>query len=644
MSWILPVIRRLILATLVLIILLTACRSGEEASLTATPLSPTPTSTPPPRALTVCLGQEPNTLYIYGNPNAAARSVLSAIYDGPIDHVNYQYEPVILEKLPNLKDGDALLESVTVSAGDEVVDAGDALVTLNPGVRVYPSGCRNDNCIVEYDGASELKMDQLVVTFTLWPDLAWSDGTPLTANDSVYAYNLASDVNTPGSKYLFDRTESYEAVDELTAEWRGKPGYIDTSYFTNFWSPLPQHIMKDFTASELPQADAATRAPIGWGAYTVEEWSPGDHIRLIKNPFYFREGLPKFDTLIFRFIGDPDAAISALLAGECDLLDASVRLDGQVGLLLELLQSNQILAEFSTTTILERLDFGIRPASYDDGYNTATGGDRADIFGDKRTRQAIAMCLDRQEVVDTVLYGLSVVPNTYFPPDHPLYKTDVAAYAFDVTAANELLDQIGWKDLDNDATTPRQAQGAVNVPAGTPLILNYFTTSAAQRRQVSEILSQSLAQCSIGVNIQYYTPADFYAPGPVGPLFGRSFDLAHFSMGTAGLEPPCSWYLSSDIPASQNQWVGANVSGYSNADYDTACQTAMRSLPDDADYRDAHGVTQAIFAEDLPAVPLYLRLKIAAGRPDLCNFTLEATSSNDLWNIEAIDYGSDCVP
>jgi peptide/nickel transport system substrate-binding protein len=49
--------------------------------------------------------------------NAAARSVLSAIYDGPMDVVEYGYEPVILEKIPNLEDGDAQIETVTAQPG-----------------------------------------------------------------------------------------------------------------------------------------------------------------------------------------------------------------------------------------------------------------------------------------------------------------------------------------------------------------------------------------------------------------------------------------------------------------------------------------------------------------------------------------------
>ena len=80
---------------------------------TATPATPPPTPTPVVRSLTICLGEEPTTLYPYGSLNAAARSVLSAIYDGPMDIVDYAYEPILLEKIPTLEDGDAQVSPVT---------------------------------------------------------------------------------------------------------------------------------------------------------------------------------------------------------------------------------------------------------------------------------------------------------------------------------------------------------------------------------------------------------------------------------------------------------------------------------------------------------------------------------------------------
>lgn len=630
-----------------LIFLLSACGLPARSGAASTPeaVSPTPilTSTPTaPRVLTVCLGSEPNTLYPFAGPNAAALSVLAAIDDGPIDTVGYEYLPVILQKLPSLADGDAQITPTTVSAGTLIVDASGSLTALAAGVRVRPASCRTAECTITYDGVSSLQMDQMIVNFRLRPDITWSDGTPLTADDSVYAYQLAADKNTKGSKFLIDRTQTYEATDSATTQWWGVPGFIDPTFFTNFWSPAPKHVWSQFTAADLPQIDAASRAPIGWGPYMMQEWVTGDRITLVRNPYYFRaaEGYPKFDQLTFRFIPDPNTAISELTAGRCDVLDPSIRLDTQVSLLQQLQKSGEAQALFTPGMSIEWLGLGIAPASYDDGYNTEKG-DRQDILADPRTRQAIALCLDRQKIIDTVLFGQSSVPGSFLPPDHPLYDGSVPAYSFDPSAGTQLLEQVGWRDLDGNPATPRQAVTVKNVAAGTSLMLNYFTTQAAQRRQAADILSQSLAQCGIGVNVQYYTQNDLYAPGPVGPLFGRRFDLIEYAMTTNDTQPPCNWFIGNEIPNAANRWVGANVSGYNNPAYDSACNAARSSLPSEQSYTESYRQAQAIFANELPSIPLYYRLKVAAARADFCHFDLDS-SANPLWNVEAFDMGQAC--
>jgi len=626
-----------------------------QPSLTKTPpvfeASPTPivalgTPVPASHILTVCLGAEPNTLYPLGEPNAAAAEVLSAIYDGPIDSNSYGYQPVILKKLPSLKDGDAVLAPLDVKKGTLVVDTNGNVVALDKDVSVYPSGCTDSSCAVKYDGVSPLKMDQLSATFTLLPGLTWSDGAALTAADSVYAFNLARDWATPGSKYLTDRTQVYEVVDNLSTRWWGIPGYIDPDYSINFWSPLPQHAWQSISAGDLLTSDVSARKPLGWGAYVVDEWVSGDHISLSKNPAYFRagEGLPKIDKLTFRFVPDANTALAQLVAGECDLIDPTVRLDGQVGLLLDMQNSKQLKAAVAQTNVMERLEFGIKPASSDAGVTPTPGGNRPDLLGDPRTRQGIAYCLDRQKVVDDVLYGLTSVPDSFIPADHPLYNKNVPSYPYDPKRGAQLLDQAGWVDDDNNPATPRVARNVPGVLAGTPLTLNYWTTSATQRRQAAEILSKSLAQCGIGALVQNFDPQDFYAAGPDGLLFGRKFDLGQFAMGTTGFNPPCGWYTTSEIPNTANNWVGTNVSGYSNPEYDAACATASVSLPDTPEYRTAQDRAQYLYASDLPGVPLYWRLKVAAARPDMCGFALDPTASSDLWNVESLNYGPECNP
>lgn len=613
------------------------------ASATVAPAETVAPTAAPLRTLTVCLGAEPNTLYPYAGPNDAALSVLAAIDDGPIDTISYQYQPVALTKMPSLADGDAQIVATAVKAGSKIVDAYGNLTALSAGVRLRPSSCRTDDCVIAYDGVSQLKMDQMKVTFHMRTDLTWSDGTPVTADDSVYAYNLAADPATPASdRVLLDRTQSYEAAGADTTQWWGIPGYIDPSFMTNFWAPMPKHLWSKYKAAQLPDIDIASRAPDGWGPYKVQEWTAGDHITLVKNPYYFRaaDGYPKFDQLVFRFITDPNAAISELSAGHCDILDPSIQLDSQVALLQQMQRSGLLHASIVPGMAIEWLGIGITPATYDDGIQLLKG-DRPDIFADPRTRQGIALCLDRKKVVGTVLYGQSSVPLSFVPADHPLYDGTLPAYNFDPAAGLQLLNQVGWHNVTGNAGATLSAVNVKGVPAGTPLVLHYYSTPAVQRREVIDILTKSLAQCNIGLDVQYYSQDNLYAPGPIGLLFGRRFDLIEYAMSTDAVQPPCDWFTSSEIPNSENHWVGTNVTGYQSAAFDSACHSAQLALPGEPAYKASYQQAQSIFAADLPAIPLYFRLKVAASAADVCHFDLDP-SANPLWNVEAFDKGSAC--
>ena len=643
-------VRPLVLALFGLLIAaggLAAC-GGSKTSATPPAATPNPavatSTTAPPRNLTICVGQEPASLYPVNNPSSSARAILAAVYDGPIDTNSYGYQPVILKDLPSLANGDAQLFKKSVYVGDEVVDATDTPVTLGVGTKIRPAGCRNDTCAIVYDGKNAIQMDQMQVTFRLIPGLTWSDGQPLTARDSVYAYNLAADPSRVGSDYLVERTKSYEAADDVTVQWWGKPGFVDPTYVMDFWPPLPSHLWSQIPADQLADAPGPARSPVGWGPYIIQEWVNGDHISLTRNPHYAgaSQGLPKFTTLTFRFVTDPATAVSDLVGGSCDILDPSINLSGQMDVLRSMADKKQLQMLVTTPPVMEQLAFGIRPAVFDKGYYASAG--RPDYFGDVRVRQAIAMCIDRQKVVDTVLQGLSKVPDSFVPADSPLHGSNLAGYSYDVSAANKLLDQAGWHDTDGNPATPRIAKGIKNVPDGTPLELSYLTTGAAQRVQVSTIVADSLAQCGIKVDVKYLDQTALYAAGPGGPLFGRSFDLAEFAMGSTGTEPPCDWFTSKEIPNTAGQWVGTNISGYSNADFDTACQTAQQSLPDETSHAQAYQQAQTIFARDLPILPLYWRLQIAAARPDVCHFSLDPSSPSALWNIALLDAGFSCSP
>ena len=96
--------------------------------------SVTPTATAVPTGpLNICLGAEPDSLYLYGPTSDAALLIRELVYDGPIDTRGYDAQPVILEELPSLDNGGATLETVFVREGENVLDVDGSVVRLHQG-------------------------------------------------------------------------------------------------------------------------------------------------------------------------------------------------------------------------------------------------------------------------------------------------------------------------------------------------------------------------------------------------------------------------------------------------------------------------------------------------------------------------------
>ncbi len=598
------------------------------------------TATPtikPARLLTICLVNEPRSLFLYDAASDSEKSVLQAIYDGPIDIKNFSASLVILQKMPSLADGDALLQSGPVKAGDLIVDAKGNLANLEQGVDYRPTGCTATACAQTYSGSDPIQMDQLVLRFKLIPGLQWSDGTPLTAADSVYSFEVARNLNPVALPDLVSHTVSYKALDELTVEWVGVPGYLDGQYQDKFFSPLPQHLWSAIPVNELPGNEISAHKPLGWGPYVLDEWVPGDHISLHANPLYFRagEGLPHFDNLVYRFVSDSEEALSAVLAGECDLVNQSSGLETQTSNLLKLRDAGSISLTFQVASAWDLLEFDIAPLN----------SDRPAFFASKEVRQAVALCIDRQALVNSLSAGQMQVAELYVPSSHPLYNQDTKHYPFEPQSGGDLLTAAGWLDTDHNPATPRIAQGVSGIPDGTPFTIQYLTADDQEHQAAARLIQADLAKCGIQANIAAQPVGQYLAPGPDGPVFGRQFDLAQFAWMTA-LEPPCYLYLSTEIPGPYpdhpKSWGGVNASGYSNVAYDQACLDAIYSLPDMPQHAQKHAEAQAIFAEDLPALPLYWHYRVVVGRPDLCGISQQEVTGNIFSDLELIDYGSGC--
>lgn len=601
--------------------------------------TPEPSPTPvPPRELTICLSEEPSTLYLYGSGSRAMWNVLEGLYDGPIDITSAGAVPVIVEEIPSLENGKAAVTAVDVRLGDPIIDADGRYVALNGGTRVYPAGCRTTQCITAWDGFSALQMDQLSATYTLKEGITWSDGQPVRAQDSVFSYRVASDPATPASHLLTDRTRSYEAVDDRQVRWTGIPGYTEARFAATFWSPLPEHQLGTVAAGDLLSNETAAKAPLGWGAFVLKEWKAGEYIRLERNPNYFRaaEGLPHLDGLVFRFTGHPaDSALEELVAGNCDVVD---RNDGFVGDLEELINTEhngrlKMLLEQGPEW--EMLAFGVVPAAYDDGFQPGT--DRTNFFADGRVRQALAMCIDRVGMAAEFFQNRGLAVNSLLPPGSPLAQEGSAIPAFDPAAGAALLEAAGWVDDDADPATPRIARGAEGASGGTPLRLTLLTTAAPLRQRTAARLSEQLAACGVGVETQTLDSGQFFAPGPDGPVFGRKFDLALFSYAH-GSAPSCRLFTGAQVPRAENYWTGANVTGMNEAGYNTACANFSAS-PGSAELGAA---ADQAFGGLLPALPLFYHLQVAITAPDVCGLTLDPAARDLLVGVETLDTGETC--
>jgi peptide/nickel transport system substrate-binding protein len=281
------------------------------------------------------------------------------------------------------------------------------------------------------------------------------------------------------------------------------------------------------------------------------------------------------------------------------------------------------------------LEFDITPLSTE----------RPSYFTSREVRQAVAMCIDRQALIERLSGGQMQVADLYVPSVHPLFNSEARHYTFDLKTASDLLTTAGWLDVDNDPSTPRTAQGVEGIADGTAFRIQYLTSDDAEHLTAAQMIQTDLQQCGIQVDIDPQPVQQYLASGPNGPVFGRQFDLAQFAWMTA-VEPPCSLYLTSEIPGPYPDypigWGGVNASGYSNPQYDQACLDARYSLPDMPQHLQKHADAQAIFAEDLPALPLYWHYRVVVGRPDLCGIPEHAVTESIFSDLELFNYGKGC--
>lgn len=593
----------------------------------ATPVpSESPTSTPAEKTIIICQAAEPQSLFVYSPKTLDTDNVHHAIYENLYTTLDYGYQAQGLEKLPSLDDGSARITAVSVQAGDWVVDINGAPTELVEGVAVQNSAGET----IIFDGSS-LEMNQLEANFTLKP-MFWSDGTAVSAADSVLGFEVNQALIDPVSSFirsmdhLVARTAVYEATGDLTLRWVGIPGYFDSTYFLNVWPLLPHHQVGDRPLNEMGGFSELARMPLSTGPFVVSEWEAGSQIVLEPNPYYYRqaEGLPKVDGVTVKFISDSNSLVGQLLSGACDIGTSSAISIDSAPFLQEAEQNGLLTPRFLNTAVYEHLDFGIN--SYGD-YGDGNG--RPDWFEDVHVRQAFAHCIDRQALVDAPLFEQGDTMHSYLLPDHPLRSAETV-WPYDVTLGNSLLDEVGVVDTNGD--------GIREATDGTPFAITLISNRGGTLRPaIAELIQADLADCGVDVELRLLSGDELFNDPETSPVFSRQFDLALFAW-VGGAVPACESWLSSELSGSLaegfvNGWNGRNNTGWQNEAFDSACQAGMMAEFGSEAWVMAHETAVSIFSEELPILPLFARQKVAVAGPEISNFQPNPSQPSDLWNL-----------
>ena len=591
----------------------------EQPPTATTEPTPEPTATPEPKkVLTVCLGKEPETLFFYDESSTAMWSVLEAIYNGPFDRGDGESVPVIFEDIVTRS------EPVEVIRGDIIVDVHGDPVELKPGTVFMPAepaeNCTGTGCLTSWTAVTEsAEILQTTVTFRLKEGLTWNDGTPLTAEDSVFSMDVNGMKGINASKRIYNLTDSYAAVDEHTVEWKGLPGYAPADVSEVFWIPLPKHVMKGMNADAIRASESVTRNPLGWGAWQIASWTKGEAIVAERNPYYAGAdgSQPYFDQIVYRFFGRAgDNNLEALHSGTCDIIDTSVDLSVDLEPILEDVRDGKEAVYIRPELTRQELVFNL---------NSRKQGAQ-EIFLSPELRLAVAQCIDRRALIRQVLYGQSEIPVDFFPVSHSEHLADLTPVPYDPEAAQEALETLGWL-LPEDASATekapvRTAVRATGIIYGTELSLTLTGADTPMAGKAAEMIRDDLAACGISVETNLLPLGELYAQGPGGIIFGREFDAAMFSWAAG--KQPCAVYMSDQIPDETNHWVGTNVGGYSGEEYDAACLVPGA----------AETAAGAIYAQDLPVIPLYFNISIGVSGNDICGISDKVGSRSMLWNME----------
>jgi len=431
----------------------------------------------------------------------------------------------------------------------------------------------------------EISPDGRTYTFHLAPNAEFHDGVPLTSEDVRFTFDqLLLKFHSRTRTSIGDNLRRIMTPDSHTVVFefeRPYAAFLQLVDVTN--APvMPKHLYEGTD----PLTNPHNTSPVGSGAFKFQEWVKGDHLTLTRNERYFKQGKPYLDRVVYKVM--PSAAMAAIAfeKGEVDYflnpspLDVA-RLKNMSGIVI----TDKGREGFATVeTLIPNLN-------------------RAPL-SDLHVRQAMAYAIDKNFLVDKLLFGMGVAATG--PVSHSLgwaYNPNVVKYEKNIARANQLLDDAGY----------RRDMG------GARFRLKFVHASSYAK--VAETVRDQLREIGIAVDLQQME-------------FGAAVDAVYikkdFDLGFASFEngPDPDIGVKRTVVSSN---IGAipfsNGAGYRNGRVDELLALAA-SEPDKGKRAAYYFEAQDILVKDLPYFWLYEPKSAAAYRDGLQGMYTWSAKSN----------------
>jgi peptide/nickel transport system substrate-binding protein len=288
----------------------------------------------------------------------------------------------------------------------------------------------------------EVSEDGLTITFEMRRDVRFSDGTPLTANDVVYTYNLIMNpkIAAPRSRAYYEKVQTVEKDGDYRVIFRLREPYFKSFDFCGGMGILSERFYSQFTPEEYNEMPGLL---FGSGPYRLSVdpklWVPGTgKIELVRNERYWGEE-PAIDRFVYREITDDSARLTTFTNGELDRYSATPEQYLS-------LKNNQSLLERADIYEFETVNTGYRYIAW----NQVASDGTPSRFGDKRVRQAMTMLTNRPEMCQRLMVGLGTPATGPFHRIGKQSSTEIEPWPYDPQRARAMLKEAGFEDRDGD--------------------------------------------------------------------------------------------------------------------------------------------------------------------------------------------------